>query len=75
MCECAETNLLTMTIDEIINERKPGLLYNKLYKYEAELQLHKNLGDIYQLAKDIINSPKKYKSIIKKLKSYETNTM
>jgi hypothetical protein len=60
-----------MNINAMIKERRVGLVYNKLAYYNTQLQLHKDPGGIYEMAKDMVNNPSKYKSIIKKLKSYE----
>lgn len=60
-----------MDIDEILQERRKGLMYNVLLKHEQRLRLKRDLDGIYDLAGDVINFPDRYKTLINKIKKYE----
>jgi len=60
-----------MTIDEILKERKVGLLSNKITLHAHRLGIRIDPDGIYDRAKAVVNDNKKWKDLIKKLKEYE----
>jgi len=58
-------------INDILANKKIGQLFNLLTLHSQRLGIRKDSGDLYSMAKDILNKPKNYKSILDKLKQYE----